>query len=220
MTFTPGIVASGPPIVAIAPPAVLGTFDFVNHVYDWGGSSLTVGQVTDQTGWVGASGMVIPAFAGAGAQILYAATQTFLAACQFTAVIEVEILNANQALILTIANSGEAFYIEFEVFGTTEWDLIDSDGGPARSAFPTATNGVSVGVHKAAFTRTDTLSAVAVDGGPAYSDTTTVTLPVGGFPMVDFCLGGFVDYTDDTIRIRSVAFYDAQPAGLLPSMSV
>jgi hypothetical protein len=211
----PGIVASeyGAPTPIVAN----GTFDFVAGVYDWLGTPLSAAQVTDKTAWIGVNGLTVPASQPAGAKILYAATKTFLAASQFTAVFEVELTATPFAEIFTMSNSGDSFYAEVTVDPTIEWDIIDNDGSVTGSI--NVTNAVALGIHKVAVNRANSERSISAGGFASATDTSSVTLPVIGFPMVNFFLGGWSDHTSGTIRIRSVAFYDVQLASSLPSLS-
>lgn len=201
-----------------APIASLGQFDFVAGSYHWGATTLTASQVVDQTGWIGGSGLAVPASAGAGAALLYAATTTLLATCEFTCVAEVQTISGF-ADILVVSNSGDAFFIECAVTVGTEWDVFDNDGSFDGDGF--STDNVTAGIHKLAFNRSNTNRAISVDGSnpAAGTDTTFVDLPVIGFPMVNFFLGGWQDHTAAAINIRSISFYDLQPNSNLPGLS-
>ncbi len=216
-----GVVASDfrlpVPIVAA------GAFDFVAGAYDWLGTPLSAAQVTDQTGWIGGGGLQIPASASR-ASIIYAATKTFLGACAFTAAIEVEILSlATDPDIFVIANAGDAFFIELKAItsGTDEWFLTDTDGGPAR--FAEFTNPITTGIHRIAFTRTEVDLSISADGNDVVTTTDAPLsgggLPVAGFPMTQFYLGGWFG-TNSPINIRSVAIYDPQSVAALPGLSL
>jgi hypothetical protein len=193
-----------------------GTFDFVAGAYDYGGTTYTAGQVTDKAIWIGVNGLAVPASQAAGASLILAPLKTFLAACQWTMVFEVEILNAaNQATIFTEANAGQAIYILMEFWA--EWYVDATDG--AAEPFPEYFGSVSTGIHRFAATRIDNKVSLSIDGAAVVSDTTALVLPVIGFPMVDFFLGGWSDHTNAAIRIRSMKVYNPLDDAILPLLS-
>lgn len=201
----------------VAGPAALGSFDFVNGVYSWGASSLSASDVIDQTGWIGAGGISVPGSGAAGAEILYAAATAVLGACSWTLAIEIDLLSASSTTdLLTIANAGDAYSIQIIYNGG--WQANSTDGMAAVFAGDYA-NSLSTGVHKVAVTRTDAKSVISVDGHAAQSDLTACTLPVIGFPMANFFLGGWDTYTDNAVKIRSLTIYDVQDDSVLPSLS-
>lgn len=197
----------------------LGSFDFVNDTYTWGATSLTAADVTDKTAWITANGLEVPASSGTSAELLYSQATTFLADCQWTMVIDVDILSTSGSpvtYLFTETNSGEGFFIQVSFAG--EWDLASGDG----NTFPVAFDGsnISTGVHRFAVTQTDAISMVSIDGAAAQSDTTGVVLPVGGFPMVNFFMGGYSTGTGRAVNIRKIKIYDAvTDAAQLQSLS-
>lgn len=210
------ITGSSPPVG----PSPNGEMDFVNGTYSWGVTTLTAADVTDKTAWIGASGLAVPGSAAAGASILYAPLTTLLATCDFSAVFEVETLYNSAADILTVSNSYEAYYTSLTVYGGVEWALSDY-GGITRSASDGA-HGLTLGIHKISFTQRMAGLSVSVDGNAVETDTTDISgapMPVGGFPMVRFHLGGWTTYTDAAINIRSMSFYDALEDTDLPALS-
>lgn len=213
-----GIIAGGV-AAPVAPIVALGIFDFVNGIYDWQGTSITASQVIDQTGWIGVDGLSVPGSAAAGAEILYAATGTFLADINFTAVMEIEILNALEADILTITNAGGSYDVSAIVYGQSEWDAHDNDGVTQRWASDDS-HSLTTGIHKFAITRTTAAGlSVSVDGNAVQVSTGSSSLPWEGFPMTEFYLGGYNSYTSGAVNIRSVAFYDPQADSALPGLS-
>lgn len=203
-----------------SPPAdnsgALGRADFVLGNYSYGGTALAASDVVDQPGWIGASGLQVPSGAAAGAQLLnqFAAR---LATCQWTAVIEAEILSLSpRAYLMTVDNAGEAFYIQISF--SDEWEATCGDGNGFPFAFDD-TNAVTTGVHKLAVTRVDNRASLSVDGAPVATDTTSCVLPVDGFPMVNFYLGGWDNSTGAAVNIRSLALYDPVADADLPALS-
>lgn len=205
-----------PPVQGLS---ALGSFDFVNGVYTWNGITLAAADVVDQPGWITANGLEIPAGAGAGAELIYSAAQTFLADCQFTMVIETEILDTGfspSTYLFTETNSGQAFFIQASF--AAEWELTASDGNTNPFAFDAA-HSVSTGVHKLAFTQIDSICSLSVDGNAVHSDSTGVVLPVIGFPMVEFFIGGYSTGTGKAVNIRKLSIYDPVADSTLPSLS-
>lgn len=215
-----GIVAAGEASEGSVVMPALGDLNFVAGTYDYSGTSYTAAQVIDQTGWIGASGLAIPGGAGAGAEIILSPLTTRLATCQWTMVLGVELLVTNpRSLLFTESNSGDGFYIQIDF--DSEWDCICTDGSATQSPYDLI-NGISTGIHKMAVTRTDSNVALAVDGNAIVgtaTDTTVATLPVIGFPMVNFFLGGWGNYTEEAVRIRSLTLYDPVADASLPALS-
>lgn len=208
--FTPPIEAS----------SSIGSFDFVNGVYTWNGVTLTAADVIDQTGWITVNGLEVPAGAGAGAELLYPAAQTFLADCQFTMVIEAEILSTGFSPIsyfFTAANAGQAFFIETGF--ASDWYLTANDGNTNPFA-DDSVHSISTGVHKLAITQVDANSSVSVNGNSVHTDAVGTSLPVVGFPMVDFFIGGYSTGTGKAVNIRKLSIYDPVADAGLPSLSV
>lgn len=198
----------------------LGRFDFVNDLYTWQGTPLTAADVTDQTAWITADGLEIPGSSGTSAELIYAPAQTFLAGCQWTMVLEVEILNTGfspSTYLFTETNAGEAFFIQ--VSFAAEWELTASDGSNNPFALD-FTHSVSTGIHRFAVTQTDDRCSLSVDGFAVETDTEGVTLPVPGFPMVNFYFGGYSTGTGRAVNIRSVTIYETVDDSSLPSLSL
>lgn len=212
-----GVIAQSDETVS---SGLLGQLDFYNGSYQWGGSSLTAADVVDQTGWiVGSSGLEVPAAQSAGAALLYSFMTAKLATLDFTAVFNVETLSGSKAEIFTVANAGDAYYVMAQVYGTSEWDVNDNDGSIDRWA-QDLTNGLTVGVHKIALTRTPARLSLSVDGNAVVTDTTSSpNLPWDGFPMTHFYLGGWSSETAAAIKIRSMDLYNSVSDLALPGLS-
>lgn len=188
--------------------AALGEFDFINGSYSWGGITLTAADVVDQTGFITANGLEIPS-GGTSAEMLYSAAQTFLADCQWTMVIEANILDTGfspTTYLFTETNAGDAFFIQ--VSFAAEWELESGDGNTFPATMDTV-NSISTGIHKLAVTQTNDAGLLSIDGNAVQSDMTGVVLPVGGFPMTKFYFGGYSSGTGKPVYIRKVSIYDA-----------
>lgn len=197
------------------------SYDFVNGVYSFGATTLAASDIIDQTGWIGGSGLAVPTAAGYGAQLIYAPLNTFLGACEFTIVAEVNLVSGYPDII-TIDEPVSENYVELAVYvhpSSGEWDLMDGTGGVTRSIYFThpATAGST---HKIAITRDNAHFAMSVDGSATQVTTASFTLPDIGSPMSAFYLGGWVAIGNDPINIRSIQFYDKQEDSTLPSMSL
>lgn len=209
-----------PPVL----PDAIGTFDFVNNTYDWNGSTLAVADVTDQSAWRTANGLEVPA-TGTSASLTYNDTKTFLAACSFTIVFEVEILNVVKINhLLVVSTAGESIWIELQSipFGTVEWYANERDGF-SNDKFCDHYQAIPIGIHRVALTRTDSYLSISADGNAtsATSDPPN-SLPETGDPMAHFYIGTgpFWGTNDGAIRIRSIDFYDAQTDNnVLPLLS-
>lgn len=213
-----GIIAASTlsqPTISIAS---LGSFDFVNGEYSWNGITLAASDVVDQTGWIGASGLAIPGSSGAGAELLYAAMTTVLAGCNFTAVVEIETINTNKAIVFSIANSGDAYYVDLAAHAEADY-YIEDYGGTYRYA-EDYEHALSVGVHKIATTTAPDRTSISIDGNAIVTDPTASTVPVGGFPMTKFYLGGWSNNTQAAVNIRSFAIYETKDDANLPLLSI
>jgi hypothetical protein len=124
------------------------------------------------------------------------------------------------ATILGVDNADESKFIAIGL--RDDWQGFDSDNVDERDLFND--DGVSLGIHRVAFTRTDDDLAVSVDGGVFTTSLTgggppNLTLPEPGSPMVNTYLGGFAGSTGKAINIRRFAIYDAKINSLLPVLS-
>lgn len=212
-----GITASENLITAPPPgTTALGTFDFVNGVYDWNGTTLTAAQVVDQTGWIGAGGLEVPASQGAGAELLYADAQTFIGACQVTMAFEFEATSAGEQVIFYCASASLLNYVYFEYWGGTS--LLDSD----NNTFRNVTDGGSVGTLRLSGTRINAadLSMSTAGGVPDTSfGYTQFDLPTVGNPFTKFYLGGFSTATVEAINIHWMKVYNPVSDAVLPTLS-
>lgn len=220
-----GIIASaGQATVGLPPPApwegpLLGEFNFVTGSYSWEGTPLTAGQLIDRTDWIGSQGLEVPTGgATAGAEILHAGLKSFLGACQFTAVLEIETeyVGGSRQTLLTISN-GATYYAYIEYYAG--FNIQDQDNVRSRMAWDDS-NALSNGTFKVAATRIDGADlSISVGGNSVVHGSTTTVLPVVGSPMTQFFLGGWVDYTNDAVNIHSLKIYEAMADGDLPGLS-
>jgi hypothetical protein len=216
-----GIEANDPRTAFVAAaPTLLGQFDFVNHTYSYGGTSHTAAEITDKTTWIGSvggNGLVVPASQPAGASLILSPLRTFLAACQWTVVLDVQILAAGVSVTLfTVANATDAIFVEIGY--QDQWYIDTSDEFTTQATSDNTSLGT--GIHHVAATRTDSNLALSIDHGSLLfvDPTATVILPVGGNPMTHFYLGGWSSYTDHAVNIRSMSVYDAVHNSLLPTL--
>lgn len=207
-------------IAVSAGDLALGSLDFVNGIYSYGGSSLTAADVIDQTGWIGAGGLEIPASQPAAAKLLGDfATQVLT--CQWTVVAEVEIteeFSGTAAYILTAQASDPTYFVQID-YDFAEWELSDEDNSDSRFTFDD-TNGISVGIHKIAATRIDGGLSFSVDGAAVVNDiSSSLVLPSPGHAMINPYLGGGATGTGHTINIRSISIFDPVADAILPTLS-
>lgn len=205
---------------AAAGDLALGSLDFVNGIYSYGGSSLTAADVIDQTGWIGSGGLEIPASQPAAAKLLGDfATQVLT--CQWTIVAEVEIteeFSGTAAYILTAQASDPTYFIQLD-YDFAEWELSDEDNSNSRFTFDDA-NAISTGIHKVAVTRTDAGLSMSVAGNAVVNDnSSSLILPSPGHAMINPYLGGGPTGTGHTINIRSISIYDPVNDSILPTLS-
>jgi len=227
-----GIVAEGGEATAPTPPlgAALGVADFVAGAYNWGATTLTASQVTNQTGWIGGSGLAIPSAAGAAAHVLNQFA-TALLTCQWTVVIEAEILVSSNlsppSNLLSVYNAPtDLFEMGLDVSSQQNWFITDHDNSISVTRYTddltdndTGGTADTTGVHRYAVTRTNGKLAASVDGYSVTNDATALTLPNLTYPMDRVYLGGYFNGTGRALNIRSLAVYSPQADIQLPILS-
>jgi hypothetical protein len=211
-----------------------GIMDFVAQTFSFNGVSLTAAQVLDSNAlaWLdtGAGLVIPPSVTNPNAGIIGPFLDKLLT-CQWTAVLEVELLSSTQSGdFLTVYNSDathsptDECWIRIAYFSA--WDFSDLD---RNIGFRDTNNSITfaAGLHKIAVTRKDAMITYSVDGGPVLSINTTTSsvtgeliLPNDANTMVWAGFGAlYGNPTQDGGTIKSFAIYDPQPDGDLPGLS-
>jgi hypothetical protein len=229
----PGIVAQDGGIASTTPGGggtPLGVADFVAGTYNWGATTLTASQVTNQTGWISGSGLAIPSAAGAAAHVLNQFA-TALLTCNWTVVIEADILVSSNlsppSNLLSVYNAPtDAFEMGLDISSQQNWFITDHDNNASVTRYTddstdndSGGTADTTGIHRYAVTRTNTKLAASVDGYSVTTDTTALTLPNLTYPMDRVYLGGYYNGTGRALNIRSLAVYSPQSDGQLPILS-
>jgi hypothetical protein len=227
-----GIVAigEGGEQAGSGPASLLASADFVNHVYSYGASTLTAGQVVNQTGWITGNGLEIPSAAGAAAHVLNQFA-TELLTCNWTLVIEANILvssNISPAsnLLSVYNNPTDLHEMGLDVSSQQNWFITDHDDALAVTRYTddstdndSGGTADTTGIHRYAVTRTNGKLAASVDGYSVTTDTTALTLPNLTYPMDRVYLGGYYNATGRAVYIRLLQIYNPVSDASLPTLS-
>lgn len=228
----PGIVAqdSGGTSTVPGGGTPLGVADFVAGAYNWGATTLTASQVTNQTGWIGGSGLAIPGAAGAAAHVLNQFA-TALLTCNWTVVIEADILTSTSSSppsnLLSVYNAPTDLHeMAIDVSSQQNWFITDHDNALSVTRYTddstdddSGGTADTTGIHKYAVTRTNAKLAASVDGYSVTSQVAALTLPNLTYPMDRVYLGGYYNGTGRALNIRSLAVYSPQSDAQLPILS-
>lgn len=211
----PGVPAQDDDIVGEASlPSPVGSFDFVNGVYDWNGTSLTAAQVTDKTAWIGASGLQVPASQPAGAALVYQAAKDFLATLEFTVAFKIECAAGDTQIIFTAYDEMLADY--YEIGWNDEFWADNAGYGMVEDL----ANGITAGTRRTAISRSNLEHSISVDGHAAVSGNPGYDLPQEGYPISDFFLGGYPTNTIAAINIHWMKIYNLVSASTLNLLSI
>jgi hypothetical protein len=202
----------------IAPFTGLGQFNFVTGVYEWGATTLAASAVVDQTGWIGAHGLQVPASQAAGANLLYAPLKTFLAGCQFTLAFEIEthITGGKQQIFFIASVGGDDVGVDyFESFEMS--DDVDTFGSRYVGEFD---NAQTNGTFRVAITRVDADLSISVEGHTVHNaGVGPYVAPQPGNAIVYFSLGGTYFDTSAAVNIHWMKVYNAVADIDLPALS-
>lgn len=199
--------------------AARGAFDFVANTYTWDSTPITLAALLDHDEWLSTGGgLDIPD--DSYATLLYAPLLTFLGDSQLTVVAEVitTLVSPFFEDILHIGADSDNYWTDFSWdFGFTVEDNSNLNGDNVGDF----DNAQTAGTFKAAMTRIDGHRAVCVSGNAAVINDANVTvLPVPGFPMDGFFVGGQPFGNTLGYTLLSLSIYDPVSDAILQTLSV
>lgn len=236
-----GIDASVSAPTAVTLPTATISLDFINGIYLNAGSAVALSTlVTDDTPTIiGASGMHLQS--AHTVRPIVGDLRTSLLTFNWTLVIEVDatLVSPTEQTIFHVGTyNAPASAYENDCYGEMwgDYELSDQNSALSTNRFTSeGVNALTDGIHKIAYTRTDSLSALSVDGN-AFVDASTgidpgpfSITPISSTDSENFTvLGGFAGTgsygADGTVTnpfyIRTFAIYAAQAGSVLPLLSV
>lgn len=195
--------------------------DFINGTYSVSGSPVTAADVVDQPGLIGASGLSIDSSSGTGTVEIIGGLLAALLTANWTIVLEIEAVNANQKLVpLALYNSTELDQFIIERFDNLSPENIMratqiNRNFDQRQATDMTIYGI--GIHKLAITMSSTTLAMSVNGNAVVEQVAAAPVPYD--PLAAF-FGDFQSGAPTgTCFIRSLSVLDPVLSADLPALS-
>lgn len=188
--------------------------DFVNSIF-WDGSDfVTAAEAVDLPAQITGSGLEVET----DEVNLLGAFLAFLVAADWTIVIEYEItVDTSFNTPIVISDDGGDYYIELTrkiPAAGRDMNLAEQGTSVYREAEDTDSHGL--GVHKIAFTRTNSKLVLSVDGSAAISDAASSDLPT----MTKAAFGGYPGFgANQFLTIKTLDGYAVKADGELPVLS-